>query len=73
LKFWIFISKLDEEKSILLTKVEDWSGNTYSGIIIKNQIWQKKEFLSNTWVLINNDLKLYFEKNWVESILEINK
>lgn len=66
-------SNFDAKKIIFLTEINDFNSNTYTWIIIKNNMWWKKEFSDLDWVLINTWIVLKFESNWMESILEMNK
>lgn len=68
-----YYSKINKNDLIFLSKIKDESGNTYSWMVIKNQIWQKRQFLTNTWQIIDSDINLTFENNSSEITLKLIK
>lgn len=66
-------SKINLNNNIVLNQILGGTWNTYTWIIIKNNNWQKRQFLTNTWQLIDENIKLFFSNNLNEITLELIK
>lgn len=66
-------SKIDLNKNILLTQIKDDLNNDIEWLIIKNSIWQKRQFFNQYWTDINSDINLYFEDELNQIILKLKK
>jgi hypothetical protein len=61
-----YFSKTDIKKPISLIKL--W--NSYTWIIITNNVWWKKRFMSLTWTqILSNPIDITFEMIWSKFIL----
>lgn len=68
-----YFSKIDLNKNILLTQIKDHLNNNIDWLIIKNSIWQKRQFFTQYWEEINWDIDLYFEDELNQIILKLTK
>lgn len=68
-----YFTKTDIKKPIDLTTIIDWSWNTYTWVIIKNDLWWKKVFTTFSGQLINSDINLIFEGNSLKDTLKLTK
>lgn len=55
-------SQIKKENKIRLSKINSWI-QSYTGILIKNHIGQKRQFLTNTGQIISSPISLTFEDN----------
>lgn len=64
------VNKEAETKSTFVLDIRDFSNISYNSLKIQNISGNKEYFFENSKLIA--PVKIYFEKNWIESILELN-